>query len=63
MFEKDCPKCSRRWRLIKHNLIQRDPDSIECRCGETLHKWNGAVMYEAELIKPVPGDKEHKGGA
>jgi hypothetical protein len=61
--EIDCPKCGRRWRLMKRNLIQRDPDSFECRCGETLHKWNGAVMYDAELVRPIPEDKEYKSEA
>ncbi len=59
----ECKKCGRVWYLTKHSLIQRDPDSVECRCGETLHSWNGAVMYTAELIKPIPGDQEHKEGA
>lgn len=53
-----CPKCGRVWELTKHNLIARDPDSVECKCGHVLHKWNGAVFYEARLVKGLPEDEE-----
>jgi hypothetical protein len=55
--EITCKKCGRVWRLTKHNLIQRDPDSVGCKCGETLHKWYGAVMYTIEVIKGLPEDE------
>ncbi len=52
-----CEECGRVWHLTKHNLIQRDPDSVECKCGHTLHKWTGACFYTAELIKGLPEDE------
>ena len=58
--EITCKKCGRVWRLTKHSLIQRDPDSIECKCGETLHSWRGACFYTRELVKGLPGDEDSR---
>ncbi|KOP78170.1 hypothetical protein AMS59_13830 [Lysinibacillus sp. FJAT-14745] len=45
-----CVKCGNRWEIYKLRLIMRDKDSLECDCGETLIKWNGAVMYTSKLV-------------
>lgn len=49
-------ECGRVWNLKKHSLIQRDPDSVECKCGRTLKSWTGACFWEAELVQDVPQD-------
>lgn len=55
--EKKC-ECGRVWYLRKRSLIQRDPDSIECKCGRTLKEWTGACFWEAELIRGLPEDEK-----
>ena len=40
-----CTQCGRVWYLTKDNTIQRNPDSLECKCGKTLHSWRGACDY------------------
>jgi hypothetical protein len=51
-----CEKCGRIWRLTRHSLVQREPGGIECDCGHTLHKWQGAAHFTAELIKELSED-------
>ena len=53
-----CKKCARVWRLTAQSLIQRNPDSVQCKCGETLHLWTGACFYTSELLKGLPEDEE-----
>lgn len=43
--------CGKRWTIYKRSVPMRDKDSIECDCGKTLLRWNGGVMYTAELKK------------
>lgn len=51
-YNKVCPKCGSEYQINKIKLIMRDKDSINCDvCGEELLSWNGAVMYDAKLIK------------
>jgi hypothetical protein len=50
-------ECGRVWHLTKHSLIQRDRDSLECKCGKTLKRWNGACCWVAELAQGLPEDE------
>jgi hypothetical protein len=50
--EKTC-ECGRVWGLTKHSVIDRESDSIECKCGRTLKRWNGACFWSAELVKDL----------
>ena len=52
-----CPNCGRVWEFTKHSLTARDMDSEECRCGQTLYKWNGARMHTEVLVKGLPEDE------
>jgi hypothetical protein len=45
--------CGRVWLLVREKLNHRDSYSIECMCGKTLRKWNGAHFWMAELIRDV----------
>jgi hypothetical protein len=60
--ELTCPACGRVWDLTKHHIIQREPDTLECKCGKTLHQWRGACYYTAELLKGLPEDEKPKVG-
>lgn len=51
MTQHTCTKCGKQWLINKIKIIMRDKDSLECTCGETIIKWNGAVMYTAEPLK------------
>lgn len=46
-----CPNCDLVWVITKHKLPMRDKDSLECKCGEEILSWNGAVMYNARIVK------------
>ena len=46
-----CNKCGSIYELKSTKLIFRDKDSIDCEiCGEELHSWNAAKMWEAKLL-------------
>jgi hypothetical protein len=51
-------ECGRLWGLTKHSLIQRDPDSVECKCGRTLKRWTGACFWTTELLQGLPEDEK-----
>ena len=50
--EKTCD-CGRVWDLTRESLIQREQDSLECKCGRVLIEWNGAHHWIAKLVKDV----------
>ena len=54
--EKTC-ECGRVWDLTKEKLIVREADSIECKCGRILKKWNGACFWTAKLVKDIEDSK------
>jgi hypothetical protein len=49
--------CGRVWELRKQNKVQRDPVSIDCTCGQTLYKWEGAIFYTKRLVGEFPEDE------
>lgn len=49
--------CGRVWELRKQDKVQRDPDSIECSCGKTLYKWEGAIFYTKRLVGGFPEEE------
>lgn len=50
--EKVCQKCGSVYKLTYVRTIMRDKDSIDCMvCGEPLHSWSEAKIWEAELIR------------
>lgn len=47
-----CKGCGAKYKLFSAKITIRDKDSEECsKCGNTLIKWNGAIMYRTEMIK------------
>ena len=52
--EKICEGCGARYKVERFDLTMRDKGTINCKCGEKLQSWNGAVFYSAELIKDNP---------
>jgi hypothetical protein len=47
-----CSTCGSEYLVTKIKLLSRDKDKIDCDvCGKELFNWNGAVMYEANLLK------------
>ena len=50
-MEKICEGCGAVYELQKIKIAMRDKDSIHCQfCGTWLIAWNGAEMYNDELI-------------
>ena len=48
--DKACPQCGSVYEITYTKIIMRDKDSIACEvCGAELVRWNGAVIYFAEL--------------
>ena len=51
-FEKSCPECGVLHRIIGTSVSFGDSDNLGCRvCGAELHRWNGAMVFRAELIE------------
>ena len=51
-FEKSCPECGALHRIIGTSVSFRDSDNLGCRaCGAELYRWNGAVVFRAELVE------------
>ncbi len=47
-----CEKCGSVYDLSFTRTIARDKDSLLCDiCGETIHKWNEAKIWDSKLIK------------
>ena len=55
-MEKKC-KCGRVWQLNDQQFSVRDPGAIICKCGETLHRWNGSRTWTADLVEGLPEDE------
>lgn len=50
--EKACTRCGSLYRLTATKVAMRDQDEIDCEvCGELLHKWSQAKVWEATLIE------------
>ncbi len=59
-YSKTCEKCGSLYSITKIKLIMRDIDQIDCDvCGAELLKWNGAVMYTAQLVKRADWPKKN----
>ena len=50
--EKTCA-CGRVWELVKYKTIETDSESIECKCGRTLKRWNGACFWIPRLARDI----------
>jgi hypothetical protein len=50
-------KCGREYEVVAHKLIEPDPDSYWCECGEELMRWTGKITYAVKLIKDIPQPK------
>jgi len=47
-----CTKCGSVYELSFTRTVMRDQDSIDCEvCGERLHRWSEAKIWEAKLIE------------
>ena len=58
-FEKSYPECRVFHRIIGTSVSFRDSDNLGCRvCGAELHRWNGAMVFRAELIEDPEGSVE-----
>jgi len=50
--------CGRVWDLVKHKTRETDSESVECKCGRTLKRWNGACFWLPRLVKDI--DEPHQ---
>ena len=58
VYTQECKNCGSLYTIRKYKLLSRDKDKIDCEvCGVELISWNGAVMYDAELIEKKPKDQ------
>ena len=49
---KTCGKCGSLYELSGTRTSMRDQDVINCDiCGEQLHRWSEAKIWEAKLIE------------
>ncbi len=46
-----CNKCGAEYEVQRIKLPMRDKDSEHCECGNLLKSWNGAEMWDYQLIK------------
>jgi len=49
--------CGREYEVLLRRLIEPDPDSYQCECGEELIRWKGLVTYSVKLIKDIPQER------
>lgn len=58
-FSQACKQCGSIYSVTKTKLIMRDIDKIDCEvCGAELLSWNGAVMYDAQLVQRADWPKK-----
>jgi hypothetical protein len=49
--------CGREYEVTRRGLVEPDPDSFYCECGEELLRWKGLVTYSVKLIKDIPQER------
>lgn len=53
-----CAKCGANYRLTARRVTVRDSDRLTCDvCGNEIHRWSEAKVWQAKLIKGAGGEQ------
>ena len=59
MKEETCKNCGRVYKFKQHKSPMRDKDSIDCKCGKEIIKWNGGVWFTVDSIQNEPNQENN----